>query len=184
MADDDIIGTSNPHVDPGTRRAIIDDVDIITTKFGQSRKVSYRLPDDDDFKVSELFTMATTSGSNFGKFLYQMIGRYLDDGEHLPKSELVGREVILRLGLKEDGWNSVEAAWPAPSPKPAAAPAKGNGAAKEPSPKPAPPAVSPDQLEAFQQFLQMQAEAQARIPAPADESTVTEAPHPAEGGAA
>lgn len=178
-----IEGSDVPHVPANEYAATIFDIDNTVTRFGAGYKVTYELDDHDGFKVSQIFSTATTPGSKLGQLVKAMTGRALPPGERLPVNELIGRRVVLKLSVQESGFNRVDAAWPAPPQK------GGNGSPAQPQPRPTPPASTPrkmsaDEYELFQLWKQEQAEAEARIPAPADESSVTEAPHPAEGGAA
>lgn len=184
MTVDRIRGEGVAHIDAGTVNAVIDDIDFKTTKFGLAYQVTYRCPDFDDFKLTALLNTATTAGSQMGRLIKALTGRVLPEGEDLDPNELIGRRVIMRVSVAESGYNKVEAVWPAPDDKPSGGASKaaatmpstsGNGAATA--------AIPTEQLEAFQQFLQQQAEAEARIPAPADQAVVDDAPHPADGPA-
>jgi len=99
-----------PHVDDARYVAKLESTERTKTRFGDARKWHFVLPAEDDFQVSTITSLATSSGSRGGQLIRALLGRGLQSGEKLPLEELVGKKCVLELGTDPDsGWNRIAA---------------------------------------------------------------------------
>jgi hypothetical protein len=104
----EIIGTGVPHVEPGTYIAVCEGAERVKTRNGEARKWYWRLPDADNFRLTQITSLATSGGSNGGKNIKVLRGRVLGEGEPLSTAEIVGKTAILVLTVDpESGYNRV-----------------------------------------------------------------------------